>query len=204
MLMGILFLAKKKPAFDFKKMTVLYAVLLTISAVGLFQKWTSAFIVISAKEWEYNRPFADRSAAIHLPTSYYNPENYTTYGLFEKIEKENVKIPIKKVDFIPQNKSHFGQILPMNATFEEPVFVQTNVAPFPWNKFTLDGKNVDLVLMENFLGFYAPAGTHEISILQEPDVLWNILDWISSLVFFIWLIQSLRIYFRTLNISSSP
>jgi hypothetical protein len=180
------------------------SVLLTLAGTGVVVKLVH--VKERAGHWEVD--YAD------LPRTFYGRDDYATpseYALLGPEEAPGVT-PMR----LEVERHAVGRYTPATVELEKPGFVGTQVQPFPWNEFYLDGERVPDSELRTWPGWTipatdpyrlyrattgplmavpVPAGRHILEHRVEPDRTWLVLYWVSLATTLLWalLVIALRL-----------
>jgi hypothetical protein len=182
------------------------SVLLTLAGTGVVVK--VVHVNQRAGHWEVD--YAD------LVGTFYGRDDYATPSEYPLVEPEEAPgvTPVRL-----EVERHAGRYTPAAVELEKPGFVGTQVQPFPWNKFYLDGGRVpdselrawpgwpfpatDPYRLHRatgpFMAVPVPAGRHILEHRFEPDRTWLILYWASLATTLLWTLLVIALRLRQTN-----
>jgi hypothetical protein len=132
-----------------------------------------------------------------LPPSFYWQFDYDVVRWLHWCEAGQ---DLKAAKFSVGSGNDIGNVYPISLSLSVPQIVQTNILPFAWNQLLIDASVVaksDLLVSRSnqfplaehaeFVAVRLNSGLHRLEYRFQPDALWVGLNWVSWIIFLVWL-----------------
>jgi hypothetical protein len=174
----------------------LVGVVVCISSLGLVTKLPHAEI-LGVTNPEGDRQ-VDGSRLTNLPDTFYAMFMYAVRAGYDP--RPPGSNPQDSCALKISEGRQLGRVSPLTVNHDQPVWLATNVVPFPWNRLTIDDRLIPLKAirvgrMQSFPDWMqpcnqvipVPAGAHTISYQFRPTRMWRHLCTLSNVILVTWL-----------------
>jgi len=169
---------------------VFFVLTATIGGLAILDKIPHVVAIAGQQPNQYSFGRAERKELLKIPPTSYGHLDYATPGTYHPFVQTS-GLDLRKTPFPIFENERFGEVGVIKTSDNKPFYLETNVAPFPWNRIFVDGieqENDKLKVREHDLIVFIPAGNHIVSFEFKPDKKWRVLYIGSNITFLIWVL----------------